>query len=159
MKTIAKRADQLQPGDISRQKGVPDAAYVVVGITNYMGTVTACCIAKGALGERIFSRRFEFKPEDPVFVEAPCTTLTPNQERADELAEMLRQGVKWNTPLHGIPTAPWVAAARVLLDEIDPPKPPTLEEMAKALDVAARGLPLTADIHTIVDRARKAGLL
>lgn len=161
---ITKRADELKPGDILV---TVDSRKVVMHTETSDGFAQVIC-STVALGPISMSTAH---PVDTLLdVEVP--DLTPAQERAEELAELLRRAVKWATTPRE--SSNWAAAARVLLDEIDPPKPPTLGEVLLALmdaeplinmdpEDAVGGPAHTSKVsdnaRDIIERARKAGLI
>lgn len=96
---------------------------------------------------------------------------TPAERRADELVELVRQALALPVaPVTGMLTPGWRRVAQELIDEIDPPFPPTAAELAEALNLACRhcGLPGEMEypgnkdmvaVTELLDRARRAGLI
>lgn len=160
MKTIQKRADELKPGDIidfgigryvllrgnSKGKtleGEHYADFAAVALDVPMAVIKPVVLTG------------EYKTEVPA--------LTPAQEHAEEMAELLRRiMIRVDDPMKLIPQE--IAA---LLAKIDPPKAPTLEEALKALsslrdinsvDVATYEK-ICAQADSILDRARRTQVL
>ena len=150
MKTITKRADQLQPGDIIVMNGYRHR--VVIEATSY-DTETSIHYASSpyAYGDLLNlvnddnHRRFEV-----------LTRLSPAQELADEMHTILQMVVANK--------ADWRAAADALLDKLHP-EPPTAEELAAALSNLAER-PVRERIEesfetakALLNRARRAGMI
>lgn len=104
-------------------------------------------------------RRFQKLGRHPCVI-APVhyPELTPAQRLADELVAMVRRTA---AALDGTADA-LSAAERDVLDKIDPPRPPTAQELAAALakvcENGAFGSGL-GDAEALVKRAKRAGLL
>lgn len=157
--TIQKRADELKPGDVMIYGD--DRCSVLQIVRDPVGAKVKLC-ALPEVGEVA-----ELAPawirlnSAPIEVEAPA--LTPAQQHAEELAELLRTAV--TVARQGASRVrQWVIDAEELLKTFEPPEPPTLEEALDALNAVA-GMPGAfackememAD--AVLDRARRAGLL
>lgn len=168
MNIIAKRADQLKPGDIIRTIGgvrrvvtyiAPPSrpgAGSFVAVTLESRDITASIVTMGdAKSDTLFD------VED--------YALTPAQQNADVLLTVLR-GARDFYDRHaadGAPMPSWVVAGREVIDTIDP-KPPTAGELAQALaDIIASWdsngkidyKQPYLDAQCIVKRARATGVL
>jgi hypothetical protein len=169
---ITKRADELKPGDILAVEGTNRRNVILkardigngvrvtfAGINLHHTEVESATLVN--------DREFNVEALD----------LTPAQERADLLVEVLRDGVKSQMAYApaGAKLPTWVGNARDLLDEIDPPNPPTIEELLTALKDAAKWANINVDrldlddksacdeseknLGALLTRARKAGMI
>lgn len=101
---------------------------------------------------RILSRSFTGT------VEVETALLSPAQQYADELLALVREGVA--AEVADAPPRQWAMAGIRLLDRIDPPKPPTTQELAQALARAAEVLRhdnLPVGVMEVLERARSVG--
>ncbi len=91
-------------------------------------------------------------------VEVESPTLTPAQQHAEEMLDLLRRVmVRVEDPRKLIPQQ-----IRELLDRIEPPEPPSAAELASALDRAIAAIErsdLPAGVADVLARARATGVL
>lgn len=161
MKTIIqKRADQLQPGDIIVKR---DVGRMVVVQTAQSGETVMILAADVATG---FSSSPAVWPAHATF-DVESHELTSAQQHADELVELL--WIAANQLRGGSPNQQKVDyRIRAMLKRINPPQPPTMEEMIRAMEQLAEGAQHVADgtwdastmqkmrdtAHDIIRRAR-----
>lgn len=168
---IQRRADQLEPGDI-----LPDPRRVITCVASLPGVTSTIVVFTVSLEPGPEPQRAppfappqaeSFQQHQTVNVEV--RDFTPVQVHAEELVALARLSVQ-----HSL-TGPVKNAALAVLAKIDPPAPPTLEELAGALAGAAKYLNLNvdrldaddraaadqaeADATAMLKRARAAGLL
>lgn len=157
MKTIIeKRFDQLEPGDVL--PGDDGYALVVYNVVdNGPGACRDVWCVEADRAAKV--RSMTHKSSELFAVE--CRDLTPAQQHADELLELVRA-----TSIHR--SGPLSDRAQALIDKIDPPQPPTLDEalaLLAAWPSASRtplmpgDEPLTLKTEKLLDRARRSGVL
>lgn len=173
MGTVNKVAAQLQVGDIYTCQG--GRAVVVHTVDRGAGGLLLYTAMLGRQPLPVMTPPVGVTPWDATFcVEVPdAAPLTPAQEHAEELAEVLayflpqiERQVSQDLSDGGVGMGEDLRLsqkARALLDKVPPPNPPTLAE-ALALLSALRddgGLigPHTQEVVRVTDRAKKAGLL
>lgn len=160
--TVLVRADRVAPGDVVHRKGFAPA--VVSGVRaelddSRMLVLNVCDAQTGAIASEMVTHR----PDEYLAVEV-CQRLTPAQQHAEELLALVRE-----TVAHGGHAAT-LDAMRTLLTHIEPPKPPTAEELARALHelthAAREQSTVESHMHQpiagaaeMIKRARAAGLL
>ena len=153
---MKKRAEDLRRGDvITNLYGAHMMRCPAVVINDYECGSVRLSDAAGGLGTIMIGYAQDVEVESP--------TLTPAQQHAEEMLELLRRVLaRVEDPRKLIPQQ-----IRELLDRIEPPAPPTAEELAEAL-AALRGTaqPLfNVEKHVIdaadavLQRARATGVL
>jgi hypothetical protein len=160
---VKKKAEELKPGDLVvalpgfDQKVIP---AFVASVRFDDDQLNAVVTFQGQNGIATWSRGLE--------VEVVVGLLTPAQQHAEELLTMVRRAANL---LSDHSFAPQLADdLRALLARIDPPKPPSAEELAEALaelvkynemntmeKIAAKPAEHTA--RAVLERARQAGYL
>lgn len=167
MRVIQKRADELRPGDdvallMGGPMSAPNLKERLVMLRFNGADLGNDGIAFGRLahaGRAPLTDIRYFRPDDSVNVEAP-DELTPAQQHADELREMLWRAANF---MRGRASFTEIEAeARALLERIEPPAPPTLEEALAALTnllQPAIGPAQLEHARDILSRARKAGVI
>lgn len=155
MPTVTKKAADVRRGDVILAiNGTNVQTAIVLDVTRIAANVRVRCW--DCDDKRAVSQDLPAGADLRLEAEA----LTPAQEHADQLADLLRQAVQGR--------AGWIEPARVLLEEVSP-QPPTARELAGALlimgpaldpgrpaeDVAERA----AKVRAMIERARRAGLL
>lgn len=151
MGIIQKRADELKRGDVVLASNI----YVIIGKREPAGDHVAY---KAYNADDDSDDTFVCYPYIAVSVESP--DLTPAQQHAEELVEALENLAVGKT------TIAQMAAARVLLDKIKPPEPPTLVEALEAI-ISLQPLLIKTEpddsrlkpVQALLDRARRAGIL
>lgn len=146
-----KFAKDLQPGDVFYIGSVPLMYIQRLGAD--LGNDGVSCIRPG---EKSAQKRY-LRADESYQVEPRSATLTPAQQHADELVALIR-AVTVGPVMH--------QELQNMLDKIDPPKPPTLDEALEMLtDWHRRGTGVNDRLNVadrtkmLLDRARRAGVL
>lgn len=133
MNTITKNADQLQPGDIIPAiPGMRHRRVIVMVRTDGRCVMPLTCdLGEPSKVPYLPSAPVEqYVSSDKIEVEAP--DLTPAQQHAEELLQIVRN-------VADMPNAPVQAKmARLVIDKIDPPNPPTYEELLASVKSLAK---------------------
>lgn len=157
---MKKLAKDLRRGDVvigalnaepPRRPDLTPLERVVVAVTQNGPSVFVQLATPGGV-ERAVAQHPEAK------IEVEARDLTPAQQHADALVDMLRAMLTVGAIANVAPDV------RALLDKIDPPKPPTLEEALALLAETRDELnPLSqghgARVGALIERARRAGVL
>lgn len=143
--TITKRADELKPGDVISRFDRPTSVVIQGAAPVHVGEVKFLAYDIGA--REIIT--VEVGCSADYAVEAP--TLTPAQQHAEELLRFVRK----------IAASDYAQAdeeASEVLAKIDPPQPPTLEEVIKALDSIEPDY-MPASAKQVLERYRRAKII
>lgn len=154
MAIIQKRADELKPGDVLIAH---HGRHSVLALTEDAGIVevTTCELRKYG-DEACLRERTTRECDVTVYVEAP--DLTPAQQHAEDLADALDWLLNDERSSDQALYNEQVPKFRALLDKIKPPEPPTLRDLAYALDsIDPDHMPPSA--LAALDRARRAGVI
>lgn len=156
--TISKRFDALNTGDIVMKESV----RLAVAHVSKRGAVQCVSLS----GPLVFTLDLP-RPADgmvQVEVEQQPVPLTPAQQHADELVEMLwrcANMMRGSSVRLDVETE-----ARALLDKIDPPQPPTLDEalgmlrdIREVINPPGLGVTTGQMLDAMLDRARRSGVL
>lgn len=173
MTTIQKRAAQLTAGDIFETHGGRAVVLHMVDLGTHLDMYSAL------LGRPPLP---VCEPPAQVAFDAMYTVqvgdLTPVQEHADNLLASLKWAVGFIETYardHIGPATPEMNKARQVIDAVEPPQPPTMDEVLAALALAAKWVNLNVDrldeddrkqcdaaernTTEVLNRARRAGMI
>lgn len=157
--TITKRIGDLRAGDVILRPDGNRISIVQLGSVTIDGGEARIEVHAVVLTYKRPPVVTTFTLAGEVQVEAPA--LTPAQQHAEEMVELLRRIMaRVDDPRKLIPQE-----IKMLLEKIDPPAPPTLEEALRLIAALrnsgddAAGLKLDRDAAAMLDRARRAGVL
>lgn len=151
--TMQVRADQVRPGDVLRVPGFGplEVRQVQIGIDSSRTFEVGIAGAPSSVLNT-------YRPGDMVAIEACSRRLTPAQQHAEELLELVRDMAKGNS---------YPSDAAELLAKIEPPVAPTPEELAallaeirsEASAVIGIGIERGQRLDAALQRARAAKLI
>lgn len=161
--TIEKRFDDLAVGDIIVREGTRLACWHIGKKTDGKKTdgKFVQCVTLG--GPLIFTIDLPRGADGlvQVEIEQQPAPLTPAQQHADELLELVQLVCGAGDAARGFNDS-----ARPLLDKINPPKPVTLDEALRAIadvrevmNLPGLGIDRGQYLDALLDRARRCGML
>lgn len=149
---MKKKAEDLKPGDVIPGNEAygprvvfsagPSSTYPLMVAVRFFG------LWANAIDEITAAKRAEFEVESPA--------LSPAQQHAEEMVDIMRTIVQ-----RDFSPSVLIRDSEALLARIDPPKPPSVEELLAALAKLAQGhsVERAKVANGLLDRARAAGQL
>jgi hypothetical protein len=143
--TIEKRPAELRAGDIVNYDC---GAFIILKIRNMSveGSVDAYVVECNDIVPTVVLMTFT----GTCYVTGP--SMTPAQQNAEELLALVRN---YGT----VSLSSWECTALDLLARIDPPKPPSAEELAQVMEYLMLGRTNPPRAVEMLERARAAGCL